>query len=230
MGKRTLVSVLILSIGILGHLSGQMTGSQLVEKSIQYHDPSGETKASGATRVTTVDLDEKKSFAKIKSKHSAGQTVVMTKNKGKHTFTLNGKEEVSKTEIKEHRLTAERLEKMKNYYRYLWMSPIILHDNGTIIHDEVKPADFFGTASLEVKVTYDPSVGKDIWYFYFHPETFAMVGYRFYHDEKANDGEYILLSGQVQKDGVRIPKLRKWYMHKDDRYLGKDELEDVTIR
>jgi len=78
-------------------------------------------------------------------------------------------------------------------------------------------------------VTYDPEVGDDIWYFYFHPETYALVGYRFYHNESANDGEYILFSGELESYGIRIPQTRKWYTHKEDKYLGADTLETLII-
>jgi len=77
---------------------------------------------------------------------------------------------------------------------------------------------------LEIKVTYDPSVGKDIWYFYFDPTTYALRGYRFYHDEAKNDGEYILIDGEVTINGVKFPKNRAWYTHKEGKYLGNDDL------
>jgi len=67
-------------------------------------------------------------------------------------------------------------------------------------------------------------VGKDIWYFYFDKKTVALIGYRFYHDESKNDGEYITLDGEEIIQGIRIPKNRKWYYNKDDKFLGADFL------
>jgi hypothetical protein len=77
---------------------------------------------------------------------------------------------------------------------------------------------------LEIKVTYDPEVGADIWYFYFDPSTFALSGYRFYHDESKNDGEYILLEGEITINGVKFPEKRAWHTHKEGKYLGNDDL------
>jgi hypothetical protein len=112
----------------------------------------------------------------------------------------------------------------RNYYTYLWGLPMKLRDPGTIIDDNVHRVNFFGQELLEMKVTYHEEVGGDIWYFYFHPETYALSGYRFYHDEAANDGEYILLEDEAQIGDFRIPAQRHWYTHGERQYLGSDEV------
>ena len=73
-------------------------------------------------------------------------------------------------------------------------------------------------------MTYDPTVGEDIWYFYFHPTTYALIGYRFYHEEAKNDGEYITLEGEEVVQDIKIPKNRHWYYNKNDQFLGADFL------
>ena len=67
-------------------------------------------------------------------------------------------------------------------------------------------------------------MGKDTWYFYFDPSTFALEVYQFYHDESKNDGEYILLSGEETVQGIKIPKTRAWYTNQANEYLGTDVL------
>ena len=81
--------------------------------------------------------------------------------------------------------------------------------------------------ALELRVSYDPEVGSDIWYFYFDPASYEMFGYRFYHDESKNDGEYITLEGEAEGAGLRLPKIRKWYRHQDEGYLGTDTIESI---
>lgn len=221
-------------------LLGQISAADLVSKSMSYHDPDGqlakeqftlkllETRPNGADRSTKVYINQSEQVFSIKSVRD-GKKVTMQKEGEEVSFLIDDNADLSTEQIEQYRLHPERLEFMVNYYRYLWMSPLVLKDPGTVIHDQVKKADFFGTASLEIKVTYDPAVGKDIWYFYFHPETYALVGYRFYHNEKANDGEYILFSGELETNGIRLPKSRKWYTHKQDRYLGEDILELLLL-
>lgn len=69
-------------------------------------------------------------------------------------------------------------------------------------------------------------MGDDIWYFYMDKSDYQMIGYRFYHVESENDGEYITLEGEVKTNKMRIPQTRKWYYNKDDKYLGADKLNE----
>jgi len=116
---------------------------------------------------------------------------------------------------------------LRNYYVYLWGLPMKLKDPGTIIHSEVQDTSFLEQPVYGVKVTYEESVGNDIWYFYFDKKNYALSGYRFYHHEADNDGEYISLQGEVEKDGFRLPQIRKWYTHKEGKYLGADILMSI---
>ena len=218
----------------------EISAKDLLVKSKEYHDPNAklltsdltfdfiETRPGGKDRSTTVKANiVKETFRLLQSRDSF--LIDSYYDKGAVSFKVNGDEEI-KTAIKEKfRLNNDRFVMMRNYYQYLWLLPIKLDDPGTIIHEEVVLTDFFGTESLQIKVTYKPEVGKDIWYFYFDPNSYAMVGYRFYKNEAANDGEYILLVGEQESNGVRIPKTRKWYMHKDDKYLGADILDGFWV-
>jgi len=217
-----------------------MTAGQLLEKSIEYHDPKGkllnssltldliETRPNGADRKTSLRCNiQEETFSNLQKKDSL--TIESSYDKGIVTYKVNGSSDISKKIKKDHRLDAKRFLMMRNYYQYLWLLPNKLLDEGTILDPSVEEADFFGKKALQIKVTYEPKVGKDIWYFYFHPKTYALIGYRFYHDEAANDGEYILLEGETVGGKVRLPKERKWYMHKDDKYLGSDILDKLTI-
>jgi len=222
------------------HSAAQETAKGILEKSITYHDPKGilskehvtlellGSRPNGPDQTTTVFLHQSKQEVSIKNMQDDYE-IEMQKSGDQVIFTVDGRKDLTEEEITKYRLTAERLDLMKNYYRYLWLAPLVLHDPGTILHDKVSRKDFFGKDALELKITYDPTVGEDIWYFYFDTKTYAMVGYRFYHDETANDGEYILLSEEINYKSVRIPKNRKWYTHKEDKFLGEDRLLDFKV-
>ena len=127
-------------------------------------------------------------------------------------------------EIEKYRLTKGRGLSMRNYYLYLWGLPMKLKDKGTVIDPNVYNQSFNGQTVKAVKVTYDEEVGSDTWYFYFSPSTNELTGYRFYHDEAKNDGEYITLSGLQEVNGMKIPKSRSWYTNNDSTLLGTDHL------
>ncbi len=99
-----------------------------------------------------------------------------------------------------------------------------LKDPGTQIDPKTERVVFYGKESIRMRVTYDPSVGSDTWYFYFDPQTYALTAYQFYHNEAMGDGEYILLDQLEEVEGIRMPKIRSWYYNIDESYLGTDEL------
>lgn len=213
-----------------------LSGTELINRSIQYHDPEGawqtanidlrlyESRPGGGYRISdllinidqeTFILDQQRGRDHIYRKLAPEQCVTK----------LNGQEaDFSEAEIRQYRLNCEGNQLYQNYYTYLWGLPMKLQDPGTILADKIHRVDFFGQELLEVKVTYSEEVGADIWYFYFHPDTYALSGYRFYHDEADNDGEYILLEGEAQISGMKFPAIRHWYTHGDGRYLGSDEV------
>lgn len=217
-----------------------MSSVEIINQSIKFHDPKGkleskdftfhfeESRPDGKVNKTSARLFPSKEKFSI-SRQSQGDVVEYKLDKGVASFSVNGNHEVHDTIIKKHRLDNARVQKIKDYYLYLWHLPLKLKDPGTIVHPENEIVDFFGQNLIQVKVSYSPEVGKDIWYFYFHPENYKLSGYRFYHDEKDNDGEYILIDGEIKMGSVRLPATRKWYTHKEKKFLGTDKLVKLEI-
>lgn len=232
--------IILLSIFVSTISSQNITPIDLIAKSIQYHDPSGllikknvemlftGTRPGGEDSKTAITFNIKKETFQMEN--ARDEVIIKSSlNKDKATILVDGKEKYS-NEIKEkYRLNPERLVMMKNYYQYLWLMPMKLNDPGTIIDSKVSRVDFFGKDLLQIKISYSPEVGKDIWYFYFNPKTYAMQGYRFYHDESKNDGEYIILEDEAIFGNVRLPKKRTWYTHKEDKLLGTDILDKLSF-
>ena len=213
----------------------KLTGKELLENAIAFHDPNGKWKSfegsfqvlmetpNSSNRLSTITMDNpSQQFTLQVEKDSA--SYAYTFDKELCETTLNGSKEVSDADRKTYRLTCERGTMMRNYYTYLYGLPMKLNDPGTKLNPMVQTKTFKGKEYLVLKVNYEEGVGKDVWYFYFDPNTFAMEVYQFYHDESKNDGEYILLTGLEEVNGIKMPKTRAWYMNKDNKYLGTDIL------
>lgn len=208
----------------------------LLEKSIQYHDPKGkwdtfkgslqltETRPNGADRQSILKLDNRNNYFYL-DQNRDGYRVEKEIKQDVCSYKVNGSASISDSLVQKFRLTCPQLQRTRNYYVYLWGMPMKLRDPGTQIDPKVTTTTFQGKEVLSMKVTYDKTVGEDIWYFYFNLTNYALVGYRFYHDEAVNDGEYIPLVGEETINGIRFPKTRTWYVNKDDRLLGADILE-----
>lgn len=230
--------LLILFISILSVQSyaQELTGKQLLDKAIQYHDPNGNWDTFKGTLLVTmetpknpnrdseiqINLPEEYFYVKA----SRGEnTTEYTIDKDACKIGFNGQENPSEAILKEHKLSCDSAKLYKNYYTYLYGLPMKLKDQGTIIHDKVTRKTFKGKEYLVLKVTYDQKVGSDTWYFYFNPETYAMEVYQFFK-ETPTSGEYILLSDEMTVNGVKMPKNRAWYYNKNDGYLGTDILKN----
>jgi hypothetical protein len=222
--------------------SQNLTGTQLLEKAINYHDPNGNWESfNGKLNITMetpnnpnrdseilINLPEKYFYVKAVSDST---TIEYELIKDKCFIKFNDKIDITDEEIKTHRLTCERATMYKNYYTYLYGLPMKLKDKGTIIRNEVEHKTLIGKEYLVLKATYDKTVGSDIWYFYFNPKTYAMEIYQFYKtdengNQKEDTGEYILLTEEKTINGIIMPKKRAWYYNKDDKYLGTDILKN----
>jgi len=213
----------------------ELTGEQLLEKAISYHDPNGMwgsfsgnfvvtmSTPDGKERVSTIEIDLPKEYFHVGSTKE-GVSISQTVDKGECQLLLNGSNAISEEDQEKHRLTCERAAMYKNYYTYLYGLPMKLKDQGTIIDPKIQKKTFKGKEYLVLKATYEKEVGGDIWYFYFDPETYAMEVYQFFRDESIPDGEYILLTEEEEISGIKMPKTRAWYYNKDNKYLGTDVL------
>lgn len=234
----------LLCLMLLGplHAPAQETplpdGQTLLANSIQYHDPAGvwgsyqgsfvvvmETPGE-APRRSEITMDQPADRFRLHvQKGDTSKTYEW--NAGACALSFNGKTDFSQQVAEEHRLTCERARMYRDYYSYLYGLPMKLRDPGTRINPGVSRKEFHGKQYLVLEVSYDPEVGKDLWYFYFNPETAALEAYQFYHDREKNDGEYILLEGEHRLGGMRLPKIRTWYTNKEGKLLGVDTLQNL---
>lgn len=233
-----LVSILALLVGSVEADSSR--SADLLEKSIAFHDPEGiwqdgvfqmhleETRPDGPTRKTTLLIDNSTGRFEIATQRDGAQ-IDGVLAEGGCELRLDGSTELTEEERGKYRLTCERLEWLRNYYVYLWGLPMKLRDNGTFLDPEVLETTYQDRAVDAVRVTYDPEVGSDVWYFYLDTETHSLAGYRFFHDEAKGDGEYITLEGKVEAGGLRLPKARAWYTNAENRHLGTDTLISLEI-
>lgn len=230
---KTIFSLFILFISIQ-NWSQNLTGTQLLEKAIAYHDPNNQWKTfSGHLSVTmeipnkpnrdsNIFIDLPKEFFSLEVNNGKHPTIYNLDN-DQCSILFDGRTP-TKEEQESYNLNCDRASLFKNYYTYLYGLPMKLQDPGTIIHNTIEEKIFKGKPYWVLKVTYEKVVGSDIWYFYFDPSTYKMEVYQFFHDEAKNDGEYILLSDEVTINGIKMPKIRAWYTNAENKYLGTDIL------
>lgn len=176
-----------------------------------------------ADRISDIKINLPEESFEIKSSKD-GINILRSIQQDSCYHSLNGDGNYTEEDAEKHNLNCKRTALLRNYYSYLYGLPMKLKDPGTIIDPVVQKRKFKGKSYLVLKVNYEQEVGKDSWYFYFDPESYAMEVYQFFKIEANNDGEYILLSGEESISGIKMPKTRAWYYNKEDKYLGTDVL------
>ena len=212
-----------------------LSGIELLEKSIEYHDPNSNWESfDGQFQVTmkTPGKSDRKTEIVINLPHeyfyskATRDSIIIEFSIDKENCEIlfNGNTNFSEDIANKHQLNCERALLYKNYYTYLYGLPMKLKDHGTIINDKIETRFFKEKKYLVLNVSYTEEVGNDIWYFYFDPKSYALEVYQFFHDESKNDGEYVLLSEEEIIQEIKMPKVRIWHMNKDDKFLGTDIL------
>jgi hypothetical protein len=233
--KNTIACISLFLLSVFGNAQ-TLTGPQLLENSIRYHDPNGnwtkerfyfyirETRPNAGDRITKIRFSKRhEEFYMLQERDGYVVQRVVTDKKCQAKLVKSSPEAV--IDSSKINLSCERSKTLRNYYAYLWGLPMKLKDPGAQVHEQVETGEFQGQSCLILKVTYDEAVGKDVWYFYFNETTYALVGYRFYHDETKHDGEYIMLESEEEIGDIRFPKKRSWYSNADGAFLGVDILE-----
>ncbi len=236
---KLLILLFSLCVSYSGY-SQRLTGNQLLDKALAYHDPNNNWQTfNGELHITmeTLNKSNRESVIKINlpeeyfyvkaTRDTLTTEYTITKNDCE--ITLNGKTDLDKATLFSNGLSCKRANMYKNYYTYLYGLPMKLKDPGTNINEKVEQKTFKGKDYLVLKATYDEGVGSDVWYFYFNPKNYAMEVYQFFHidknKKKETGGEYILLSEEETINGIKMPKNRVWYTNKEDKLLGTDILK-----
>lgn len=195
--------------------SNQLTGPELIQKSIEFHDPNQIWPKLKATFTFTDSLPAPRESRSYSVSLENKLSKMVYRNQDLNYIVWYDSVQVFNGEIEN-----ERAIRMRDYYTYLWGLPMKLNDPGTQIDQKVGKEELNGKSYLVARVPYE----KDIWYFYIDPETFQMEAYKFYQNEPNQKGEIIYLSGLKEYKGLKISANRSWYRTENDEFLGTDQL------
>lgn len=239
--KTFFVSVVLITLVFSSCKDKDLTGKDLLEKAIKYHDPEGNWETFNSTfdvrlkvpnssdRLSTVSINLPEDFFSIIIKEDS-TAINYTLKKGDCSFSLNNDTNVDEATAKANNINCKNGNLWKNFYTFLYGLPMKLKDPGTKIDEIIETKTFKGKEYLVLKVTHEEEVGVDLWYFYFDPITYAMEMYQFFKkdengNQKNDSGLYVVLSQEVTINNIKMPKIRAWYANKGDVYLSTDYLE-----
>lgn len=225
-----------LTFSLLGQDVNSMKGSELLEKSIQFHDPKGNwnklhqkfyfhAKEPQDTAIyEELFLDNRFSFFGHISRPD-GKLVEKGIMDTLYFSRIDGDSAITPELRKKYRLSKRAITSARNSYVFLYGLPMKMKDKGVKVYDEVKLDTFNKKNYYVIKADFEKGIGNDTWYLYINPTTFAIEGYRFYHNRKPNDGEYIICKDIISVQDIKIPKIRYWYSNANGEYIATDIVE-----
>ncbi len=216
--KNVLIAILILLMPMVScEKNSPLSAEEIVKKSIAYHDPNDNWKnfsyqlelsaeiADGSIRFSTIEIDNRRGYFRyIDKERDIDVGIVMDS-----CFAFDDKP-----------IKCKRTKTIRDYWVFLSGLPMKLMDQGTVLDSIVVEEKFESFDCFKVKVQYP----KDVWYFYIDKENFALRGKTFYKDEAKNRGEKMILTGEVNIDGLKLSKARKWINTHDSVYLATDKI------
>ncbi|MEM9721306.1 MAG: DUF6503 family protein [Bacteroidota bacterium] len=237
----SLILIFILSGTVLTDLYAQrpiLKGPELLARSIQYHDPENQWERfkgtvylqgklpMGKSTYSVLAFNNEYEFYKS-TRRIEGKMVTGGVSKGGCFANIDGNQNLDLPAVEYFHLTCEEILNLRNYHVHMVGLPMKLKEAGITVGEEVHLVTFQGVPSLEMRVQYETDQHAGTWLYYFHPRTYALKGYRFAsvkRDQKSS-GEYVVLEKELEIDGVRIPKVRRWFTDSHIA-LGTDELMD----
>jgi hypothetical protein len=211
----------------------ELKGAELLKKTIQFHDPEN----------NWVKLHSKLYFHAKEPRDTNIREEVLLDNRYSyfgHIATVDGKRiekgiidttpysridgdtAISEDNRKKYRLMPRSIRSARNSYLFLYGLPMKFTDKGVIVSDTVRIDTFNQKIYLVLKAHFEKGIGNDTWYLYIDPKTYAVEGYRFYHNRKPNDGEFIICSEIIDIQKIKIPRVRTWYSNENGEYIATD--------
>jgi len=202
------------------------TGKDLIQRSIEYHDPNGKW----IHFKSSIHIDA--SLWKSEETKEKITTELFFDNRNgvfKQYFLMNKiklKGEVSNdtcynqalTEIPEENATqyakmlgCKGITLSKDYYSYLIGLPMKLLDAEAIVNDTIFERTYNEIKYDVVKVNYEPFDKNPSWYFYFNKNNHALELCKFTSREDENKGgEYIIYNQEKDIQGMKLRNQQVW--------------------
>ena len=229
-------ALLLISCSSYGQNEKKLSGTEVLNKSIEYHDPKGNwpkfhgqlyfhAKEPQDTAIyERVFLDNRYSFfghiSNVDDKRiekGIMDTLYFSR--------INGDSSITAEDRKKYRLLKRAITAARNSYLFLYGLPMKMKDNGISIRSEVETDTFNRKICYVAKADFDKKIGNDSWILYVNKSNFALEGYRFYHNRKPNDGEFIICQDIIEIQHIKIPQTRYWYSNETGEYIATDIVE-----
>jgi len=229
--KYSLIIIIVLFVGC--NNQQKLTSSQILENSIQKHDPNGrlknlnfklrvqEPRLQNPTRFSVVTLDNKTGEFELQRKRETHISKHIINKRGISKTLLDDRIETDTSVIKKYRLEPKRNIIYRRFYQSFSMLPMSLHSEKYILNETVEKVIFNKTLAYKISLKLEDSLFSKNWNMFFSRDDFTFLGLETIFLDNQSKGERIYFDGNLTIDGVSFSRYHHW--HKlNGEYSGSD--------
>ena len=182
-----------------------------------------EPRVGNPLRHTRLQLANSTDYFEMERFRKDGVVKRILTGTGESKIYLNNESNLAQEIIEQYRLNKERTLSHKKFYRLMYGLPMSLKETVWKKIAPAKKGTFEGKdvyrLSLELK---DPMISKH-WTLLIDVENYKLLGIEFNHpEEPGREEELIKFESEFEVDGIKLPRIRNWYIKGTNEYLGSD--------
>ena len=230
---RYFVFFLLISIASCTSSEKQVSGKELLEKSIQHHDPKSQWSTAEFTlriQEPRIQNPERFSLVYVNNKNGAfklmrnrGEKVASygVNAEGNVTVLLDNKSVEDSLAIQKYLLQPERVNIYKNSYQTMLGLPMSLNSSLVSKTGTTSKTNFNGTTAYKLDIELKRKVFSNHWTLYFSDKDFSLLGIDIISLDDPENGERLYFEKSIQIGDMTIPRMKHWY-DLNETYLGSD--------
>lgn len=197
--------------------SNQEWGTSEIKLHIQ------EPRVNNPQRYTKLNLKNSDDYFEMERFREDGIVKRILTGNGESKIFLNGESELSRAIIEQYRLNVERSLGHKKFYKLMYGLPMSLSNN---FWEQIRPAqkaEYEGREVYRVAMELKDEMISKHWTLIIEVETYTLLAIEFNHPEDpGKEEEIITFEGEFDINGMKIPRIRNWYIKGTNEYLGTD--------
>jgi ketosteroid isomerase-like protein len=213
-----------------------MSGSELLNKVIAYHDPEGKwgqfqaqvhlvtTRRKGNYSEEIIEVNDMEDFYQS-SRIDGDIRATRGVKKGEPFWSIDPGTSEQHEQIKKGWLGADNARRIREHHLCHIGLAMQLKSAGVATLDEVETAEFQGNDLYLLTMAGDSSKVKHPYYaaatyrIYVHPQTYKIAGFHF----KNNRWDaYSVAVGEIELNGVKMPQAKIYYRSEDNSHIATD--------
>lgn len=230
-----ITGVFLISVLLACYNGGpQVSGGELLQKSIAHHDPGGrwanlaldihiqEPRVGNYARWSRVHWSDSLMFQMDREVDGHRLTYRCKDNNNITLFNDNMLDHRADTAlIKQYRLQSDRVDLYHDFYKTLIGLPMSLPDRIKTF-TEVKQTNYNGIDAHAIGVILNKPLFSDRWVLYVARDDHRYLGMEIIDNNNSNDGERLYFTEWYDHRGVKLARVRHWYDRASGDYSGTD--------